>query len=255
LAALNGFSDRLLFQVQQGGVARALLDLGGISAVGWFAFYALISIACEDSAAEPLQGRDLAVAGLTVLLCLIPWGAESAIAVLVSGSYAVASAPAGSRSRRVGAILLALTGPLLLGPILLAWFAPLILGLDAHLAAMLVGAPVSGNVIRNIGIIHSIYIAPGCSSLHNMSLAVLLWATLLQLFRMRLTPYLVAVGVTGALAMALVNIVRIAAVARYPASYTYLHSGTGAELFGWASLIAAAIIIGGGILVSPHPRD
>jgi exosortase/archaeosortase family protein len=255
LAALNGFSDRLLLELKTTGVAHALLDLGGISAVGWFAFCAVVSIACEDGLAQQPGRRDLAIAGLVALLCLIPWASASAIAVLVCGVYASLSAEAGSRSRRIGVILLAFTGPLLWGQILLAWFAPLILGLDARLAGMSAGVPVSGNVLQDVPILHGLYIAPGCSSLHNMSLAVLLWATLLQLFRLRSTPYLVGVGVTGAVAMALVNIVRIAAIVRYPANYTYLHSGTGAELFAWLSLVVAAVIIGGGILVASRARD
>jgi hypothetical protein len=255
LAAINGFSDRLLGSFAGGGFYQALLGLGGISAIGWFAFYAIVVISTEAGRAEQTTRSDQLIAGATIILCFVPWNLVAALLLLPLGTYAAATAEPGSRTRRIGVIFLALTGPLLWGRILLAWFAPLLLGLDARLSAILAGTSVWGNVVQFVGVDRKFYVGPACSSLHNISLAILLWATLLQLLRLRFTVPLLIVALAGALAMALVNILRLAAIAKYPASFVYLHAGAGMELFAWGSLILAAAVIGGGILVASRAAD
>src|SRR5262249_21356026 len=160
----------------------------------------------EDGSEEKPRRSDWIVAITTICFCAVPWNIISALVLFPLGVYAVLSAEKGSRTRRIGVILLALTGPLVWGRILLAWFAPLFLGMDARLSALLAGTPVWGNVVQFVGVPERLYVAPGCSSLHNMSLAILLWATLLQLLRLEFTFRLLLVAASGAIAMAFVNI-------------------------------------------------
>jgi amino acid transporter len=80
-----------------------------------------------------------------------------------------------------------------------------------------------------------------------MSLAVLLFVTLTQMLGLRYTARMVATGVAAALAMAAVNVLRLAALARFPQYFELLHTGWGGTLFGVLGFVAAGAIIFGGI--------
>jgi exosortase/archaeosortase family protein len=248
--ALNGFSERLVTMLRQHDLLGALVGAGGISVVGWFAFYAIATIAREREADAPIRPADHLVAGVMLALAFAPLAAAAGIALAIGGVWLAIGSPAGSRGRRIAALLLALTGPIVVGALFLRLFAPMALRLDAHLAALLAGARVTGNYIYPMGGGEGIYIAPGCSSLHNISLAVLLWATVVQLLRLRVTAGLIATGLLAAVGMAVVNVVRLAAIAYFPAYFHELHEGFGADLIGLASLFVAGAIVFLGVLAA-----
>jgi len=91
-------------------------------------------------------------------------------------------------------ILLALTGTLIWGRLFLEVIAPTtLLRLDARFVSLLSGMPSEGNVVNFSGG-GPIPIAPGCSSLHNMSLAVLMWITAVKLLDLTMTRRVLATG-------------------------------------------------------------
>src|SRR5205085_7018020 len=128
-----------------------------------------------EGEAEQITRRDLAVAGFVVLLSFLPFFFAAKAGVLLAGVYLFATSNAGSASRRASLILLALTGPLIWGRVLLTVFAAPILALDAHIVASVIGFDVSGNLVGSAGSPVRFLIAGGCSSVHNISIAILLW--------------------------------------------------------------------------------
>lgn len=252
--AINAFSTDIVSANAHFPTVGAVLALGGISALSWFALYAVAAIAFEDGAAEPVRPWDTKVAMAMFGLALVPLEKAAAAGLLLGGVFLLATGPARSRSYRIGAILLALTGPALWGMVCLKLFAPMLLGVDAQLAGWLAGLPVTGNIVGGEAGSWSIFIGSGCSSLHNISLVLLLWVTLVQLLRLRVTLGLILAGAGAVIAVATINIVRLSALATFPDHFALLHEGYGPELFGLGSLMAAGLVIGFGIVASPRSR-
>jgi len=228
----------------------ALLDLGGISAIVWVGIAALPILGGRRGVREGASAGDIAIAVLMLAFSLVPFNQAGSLGLLIGGLYLFRTSAVGTNGRRIAVVMLALTGPLIWGKLLLALVGPHLLGIDAAIAGTLAGLPVRGNVISSADGNSMLYVALGCSSVHNGSLALLLFATLLQLLELPLTPARLLVGVLAAATMALVNVMRLAAMARLPAHFDYLHTGEGGQLFGMAGFIAAGSVALFGILLT-----
>ena len=246
LDALNALWPSLA-RSWDGGAARFLLGAGGISAVIWFCLYAIWAIGHEPDVATPASGADMTAAALMLLAAMLPAPTAAALALSGAAIYLVAIGRSGSRERRLGLVLLALGNTLLWGRLLLSVVAPApLLRLDAALVSAISGLPAAGNIV-SFSDRGQFYIAPGCSSLHNVSLAILLWASATQLLGLRVTPRLLASCGTAMLAMVLVNAVRLTAIGYFHADFQFLHEGPGKDLFGFASLLICGLIVAAGI--------
>jgi len=219
-----------------------------VSAVMWAAMLAAWKIGSDGS--RPLRGRaDLAILSIIVLLSFVPISYAAQAGLLLCACYLLAT---GNRhnhpERRAAIVLLALTGPLIWGRLLLRLFETPILALDARLVGTVIGSKVDGNIVRFAVGGDRFIIGDPCSSVHNMSLAIVLWTTAAMLFRIRIDLRYVMVGVTMAGLMFALNIVRLSVLGLFPAHFEYLHVGGGAVLFGWAGLLGAALLAGKGII-------
>ena len=243
---MNGFAGKIATSVFNRPPVLAIVDLGGVSAIAWFAIGSLFTMSNESAAQATATSRDRRVAGLVLFLSFLPLNFAAAIGLLLCGLYLAATSWSDAIEGRLATVMIALTGPLIWGRFLLALMGPFLLGLDAQMAGLLAGASVQGNVVamRDGG---SLYVALGCSSVHNMSLAVLLFVTLTQRLRLRYTPLLVATGIGAALSMTAVNVLRLAALARFPQHFDLIHTGWGGTMFGLISFVAAGAVIIGGI--------
>lgn len=248
LAALNAQADHIIVDLSWQSPLDALLNLGGISAVIWAAMLAAWKIGGEDD--RPLSGGlDLAILLLVALLSFLPISYAAQGGLLICACYLLATADRRSDAqRRAGFVLLALTGPLIWGRLLLRLFEGPILALDARLVGTAIGSHVDGNMVRFADGSGRFIIGDPCSSVHNMSLAIVLWTTAAMLFRIRVDRAYVLVGVGMAVLMFALNIVRLSVLGLFPAHFDYLHDGGGAVLFSWAGLIGAALLAGMGVL-------
>ena len=252
VAALNALAPSIAEAFEQEGRAGAAAGLFGISAVFWFAGFALVTVARRENMGE-LDTADWWVAGVSALMILLPIAHLAAPALLLLALRLQFGGNADAGSRKVAFILFALTGPLLWGKLLMALFAAPVLRLDAFLVHLVTGAEVDGNVVAfstNDNTQHntSFMIASGCSAVRNISLATVLWACLVQLFDVPVTRRLVLACVAAALAMLLVNVARLGAIQRFPDQFDMLHVGIGATLFGWAGVLAAWAINSAAVL-------
>lgn len=246
LAALNAEAGQIISALTFQSPAEAVIGLAGISAVIWVAMFAAWSIGSQER--QRLRGRrDTIVLALIVALSFLPISYAAQAGLLLCGVYLFATSHRGDPGRRAALVLLALTGPLIWGRILLNLFAGPILSFDAHIVGAVIGTPVDGNIFRAASGGGRFVIGNLCSSVHNMSLAIVLWTTAAMLFDIRVDRRYVAVGVAMAAFMFALNIARLAAIGLFPTHFTYLHFGTGAALFGWAGLIGAALLAGWGV--------
>jgi hypothetical protein len=247
LAALNAQAAQILGTLQYNSTVDSVMGLAGISAVVWTAMFAALRIGMDERDGR-LRGADAAVLAGVIALSFVPVSVSAKLGLLLCGIYLFVSSAPSSSSRRVAMILLALTGPLIWGRLLLEMFAVPILALDARLVGLVTGMEVAGNTVRLAGQHGRMLIGDACSSVHNISLALVLWTTAAVAFRLHIDRRYLA---TGALMMAwmfLLNIARLATIGLRPQDYIYLHNGTGAALFGWAGLLGVAAIAGVGVI-------
>jgi hypothetical protein len=241
LAALNAQASAIINEFTGQPAGKAILDLAGISAIIWFALYAALKIGFEGEP-EPVSKRDGLLAASAIALCFLPFASAARAALLICAFSLLASGRPLDRNRRVGLILLGLSGPLIWGPFILEGFADPLLGADAHLVGAIIGTTVDGNIVQFAGAESRFLIGIPCSSFQNMSLALVLWTTAAALFRLRLDLRYVAFGASMIIFMFSLNIARLSLIGLYPGSFAVLHEGVGAALFRWTALLGAAAI-------------
>lgn len=247
LAALNAEAGQILSSLTFLSPVDAIAGLAGISAVIWAAMFAAWRIGTESR--RRFGGvADAGALAAVVALSFLPVSFAGQAGLLICGLYLLLTSPPRDAGRRVALVLLALTGPLIWGRILLNLFAKPILALDAHIVAAVIGTKVDGNVFDAASAGQRFVIGGLCSSVHNISLAIVLWTTAAMLFNIRIDRRYVAVGLTMVLFMFALNIARLATIGLFPAYFVFLHFGTGAALFGWAGLIGAAMLAGFGVI-------
>jgi len=232
------------------GPEGALVNIGGISAIILFAIYVIAAIGLKESDTDPGKPLDRLVLAGMAIAAFLPLAICASLALLASGLYLFLTSQPLTRSRQIGMMFLALTATMLWWKLPLEIMPKPFLDLDASLAGHLAGTRVSGNVIYNRGTSGGVVVFDGCSSLHNMSLAIVLWASLICVFDLRPTGARVLSGAIAVVAMAAINIIRLATMAYFPSDFEYLHTGFGGTIFSMASLIAAGSIIGYGFVLA-----
>jgi exosortase/archaeosortase family protein len=250
LAIAAALTTRIGAAVAHRGFATAVTDLFGISAIVWFAGFAICTIAREDRADGFWRPYDAAMLAAIVGAALLPVPAFGAAAVFGAGAWLALRSEAGSGARRIGLVALALSAHLLWGPLILKLLGSELLAFDARIAALFAGGNADGNIFGQAGS-QAFTVGQNCSSLTNLSLAGVLAVTLAQLFALRFDRRLIVATMLAMVGTIIVNGIRLATIARHPDLYDYLHSGAGMMLFGWASLLVTAAIIG--TAVARHP--
>ena len=248
VAALNGMALRMQTQVASRGWSNAVADLFGISAIVWFALYALIALGLKPAEHSLPRRSDWLIGGALLAACLLPSAAPALAGLLLVSAWLLLSANT-QTERSLAIIALALTGPLLWGPLILNLLGTELLDFDASIAALLSGHTASGNLIRVPGDTPDVLIMPGCSAFKNLAPIFVLAATLSQLLGTAIDRSLGLACLLAALAVIMINSMRLALIALYPAQYDYWHAGGGATLFSYATLLAILAIIGSALVL------
>lgn len=242
IATLNAFVGPAVREVEAVGAAAAAANLFGISAILWVALAAGLKILADDPVLRPLRRGDGLVAALVLAAALLPAAPASSAALTGAALWAIVTGGWGAPLRRAGIVFLTVTGALLWGRLILAIFSRPLLDIDAWFVAALLDAGHSGNMIWSAETGTRLIVAPGCSSMQGMSLALVFWATVNQYFEVRFgwraTGYcLAAIGATVA-----VNVLRIGAMLRWPEHLNAIHYGWGFQLSMWIALILVVAI-------------
>lgn len=242
VGTLNGFVGHFIRAVEQADLLSAVVNLFGVSAILWMALAAGLQILFQQERVEALRGGDRTVALVLLAAALFPAPTASSAALAAGSLWAILTSPTGSPLRRAGIIFLAITGALLWGRLILAIFSGPLLQADAIFVAGLVGAEHSGNMIWSGKVSDGIAVAPGCSSMQGMSLALVFWATVNQFFEVRFDWKAFAYCLAALSVTIAVNVLRIGSMLRWPENIEEIHHGWGYQLSMWATLILVVAI-------------
>ena len=117
-----------------------------------------------------------------------------------------------------------------------------ILKIDAALVGWATGMPRSGNALRFADGSGSFWIGPGCSSLANVSLAVLCWVLLANMFNVGNSLRGLGWCLLAMLVVVTINVTRISLIGLHPEYYDLLHSPAGLSSIGALTLCAMFLI-------------
>lgn len=248
LAAVNARAPVILTDLDTNGWLVALTRLFGVSAIFWFACYALWALASRKDALSRGTWSDLVVVSGLVAIAMSPFSAASALALTGGAVWLTYSSSSGSADRAVGIVMLGMAAHLVLAPIILTVFGPFILAVDTQFAAIFAGTAAEGNVLAFRGAPGGVVVFGGCSSIGNMSLCVLMWVVLVQLLGVKVDRRLLGYALASMAALFTINTVRLVSFVWFPDHVDVIHHGYIAEIFGWTSLIVMAAIAGAGVI-------
>jgi exosortase/archaeosortase family protein len=242
----NGLGAKAIDAVSQSGWSEALLGTFGISLVVWVACYAGLSLVLRPGS-ETISPWDIAV-GIGVLgLVVVPFGPLSWMALSALALYVIVTSEAQSFRRRGAWILLAVTVPMCWSRLLFAVLARWILEADAVLVSWMVGTERIGNTVQFSGRDDFFQIYPACSSLANMSLAVLCWATATQVVGHRASKTDILWCGLACVSVVVVNIARISLIGFNREHFGALHGPLGTAVASWITLFLMAGICYAGV--------
>jgi hypothetical protein len=221
LGCVSGLMSRIVQSINRLGWADALFNTFEISAIVWISCAAGISLVHRDRTIG-VRSRELAIGLGFVFLAVLPIGPLSWFAVTALSLYIIFSTNVAS-SRRGAIILLAATVPMLWSRLLFQFFANLILQIDASLVGWILGTHRAGNVVGFADGSGVLVILPSCSSLANVSLAFLCWATVSQLVDHKKSVYDLLWCLMACISVVAVNVTRMGIEGLSQLHYTTFH--------------------------------
>ena len=239
LGCASAFTSRIIHSVEEIGWSDALFTTFGISVIVLASCVAGISLILRDRTTE-IHSFEKAMGTGFILLAILPIGPYSWIAVTGLSFYILLSADIAA-SRRGAFILLAITVPMLWSRMLFQFFANYVLAADASLVSWMLGTHRTGNLVEFADRSGQLVIFPACSSLANVSLALLCWVTLSQLVSHRKSGYDFLWCFLACTAVIAVNVTRMTILGLSGWHYATFHSQWGDAI---ANTIILASIIG-----------
>jgi hypothetical protein len=239
LGFANGLAEGIVQSARAGDWSGGFLN---ISVIVWFAAFAGIALMLRDRA-DDIQFPDLAVAAVFLMLVLLPvspasWAAMTGLSLYVllfpprrrasSATRRQILTEGGGADRRRGAlILLALTVPMLWSKLLFHFFARPILDTDALMVSSVLGTDRVGNMVRFADNSGYMVVFPDCSSLKNVSYAILCWVAITQFAGHKWSPKDLLFGLAACAAVTAVNVSRIGLMGLGHAYYLAIHNPRG----------------------------
>ena len=245
LGCLNGFMDRALASIAADGLANALFDTFGISVVVMAACAVALHLLVRAPSRNAVSKTDLWLGLAAAMLFVVPVGVFSWFAVAALSTYLIATSLPGGQVRRACFILLSVTVAMQWSRLLFDFFAQPILNADAIMVAAIVGTHRVGNMVQFSDLSDFFQIWPACSSLHNVSLALVCWVTFTNGVGHSWSKRDLAWCGLVCFAMVAVNVARISLIGLHPDQFDLLHGPIGASI---ASVVALGLMVGVSIL-------
>ena len=234
----NGIFERIMQAIAQGTIEGAILGTFGVSVLVWIACFIAVSLLLRQPP-ETVTRNDLILGLAIIAAVLVPSAKASWIALTGLGLYGLRCFEAGAPARRAAFIILAVTVPMFWSHLVFVMLSDLILQADAILVSLIVGTERVGNTVGfadNSG--YYLFILPGCSSLANVSLAVLGWALFTQALTRRPSLKDIWWCLAACSAVIVINVTRIALMGLHPERFELLHGAVGAGVASFLTLVA-----------------
>ncbi|HWK64578.1 MAG TPA: hypothetical protein VNS34_06535 [Rhizobiaceae bacterium] len=248
----NGMSERASDEIARAGVTGALFNTFDVSAIVWAALIVALWLLLR---AEPERVRtaDIAVGVSASAAFLVPVPSLAWLAIAGMATRLVWTSAPRSRMRRGAVVLGALTVPMLWARLLFASLSNTLLGIDAKLVGWMVGVQSTGNAIPFADGSGLLFLEPACSSLTNVSLALLCGVVFVKAHGRSWTRPVIATMLFACVATVAINVLRISMIGVFPVTYDVMHGGIGATLVAWATIITVTLIYTKWI--KPHAPD
>ena len=236
----NGIFERITRAIAEGTIGSAISDTFGISVLVWVACFIAVSL-LHRQPPGPLTRSDLILGLAVTAAALVPSAKASWIALTGLGLYGLRCFDASTPARRAAFVILAVTVPMFWSRLVFALLSDQILQADAVLVGLLVGTERVGNTIGFADHSGYLFILPACSSLTNVSLAVLGSALFTQALVRRPSLKDIWWCLAACAAVIVINATRIALMGLHPEHFELLHGAVGASV---ASSLSLAAIVG-----------
>ncbi|MGH6862702.1 MAG: hypothetical protein ACRECN_00255, partial [Methylocella sp.] len=232
--------EKIMRAIAQGTIGTAILGTFGISVLVWVACFIAMSLLLRQPP-EPVTRNDLILGVAVAAAALIPSAKPSWIALTLLGLYGLRCFEAGAPARRAAFVILAITVPMFWSRLVFAMLSDWILQADAILVSLIVGTERVGNTVGFADNSGYLFILPSCSSLADVSLAVLGWALFTQALTRRPSLKDVWWCLAACSAVIVINVTRIALIGLHREHFELIHGAVGA---GIASFLALVAIVG-----------
>jgi exosortase/archaeosortase family protein len=236
----NGITSPIVARVLGEGLAPTLASTFGISAIVWIASIVATTLVLREPC-SPVARTDWIVAATTLGLLLIPAPLLSWLVLTGLAIYVGRTSSSRSSLQRGAWIFLAITIPMFWSQRLFSVLSEFILAMDAGLVGWMTGLKHVGNTVQLADGRGHLFIGMPCSSLANVSLAILCWAVCVQASERQWLPRDLWWCAGACLAVVAVNVGRISLIGLYPEQYELLHGTIGSTVANWVML---ALIIG-----------
>jgi hypothetical protein len=220
----------------------------GIGAAELLAIAVLATVAFRFGHDRLLSANDLSAITITSLAFAFPARLAAVIPLVVVGMKLLFQRDA--RASSFGQILLALAFYEWFGPAIFHLLSPWVLKFET-IAVQAVLMPMGGftrdDLIISTGGDHSIMIEEGCSAFQNVSLASLIWISLVKLDTLTMRPAHLWICAAMAVATVALNTVRLALMAQSESMYEFWHGGGGVPIVSFTILATILLICLGGL--------
>lgn len=250
---INAMIRPIRAHVLEFGFIDSLITGFGISFIVWFAIFCSLDLLRKCSSGQEACRNDWVMAFAAMILFAIPSAFISWVVLSFFAAYCGFFVyRTGSIGRNGALIMLAIALRVPVSDICLKLSADALLQFDAMatlslLQLMGLNAVRQGNIVIGSGG-HELLIMTGCASFTNISLALLLWFTVVRTQVMRWRSALTFTIIPLTVLVMGINIARLAMMARSQEEYFFYHDGFGADLVNALILLVAL----GMALVSIH---
>jgi exosortase/archaeosortase family protein len=225
---------------------QVLSDLAAVSFFQIMAWYAIFRLLAASDPTQVAQVRDVLIALALCLPLFLPTGRTIKVLALGAAIFFWARGRDDPKLRAAGVVLAALAIQQYWGHIVFDLFAlPLLRAETAVVGALLqaarAGTVWQGNIITGpsgFGII----VYSGCSSFHNLSLAMLCWLTVSRLRNQDWRRKDLLTGCVIGATMIACNVMRLCLMAWSPDLYEYWHNGLGAQIFAVGASVMVLVL-------------
>ena len=249
----NGISERIGNEIHRHGLMTAVFNTFGVSVVVWAAAVLALSLLLRAER-QPATRMDFAVAVIASIAFLMPVPSVSWLALAGIAAYLAVTSDPPEPMRRAAVVIGAMTVPMLWARILFAAMSNTILEADAKLVSWIVGTRSTGNTVPFADGTGILFLEPGCSSLTNLSLAVLCGVLFVKGYNRRWSAAIVRTIVLACAATITINVVRIGTIGIFPDYYDVIHGQVGATLVDWIIIMAMIVIFTEGIKPDAQAR-
>lgn len=248
LGFANGIVGRARAMIVDNGLATALFNTFDISAIAWVAFYTCPALMLRAPKEAPSRGDRVVVACLVVAFMLpvssgLSWIALTGLAFyLLRDTFTLRGSQPPSFLHRGAWVLLATTGAMFWGRTLLFAASDLVLQADAILVGWFAQASRTGNTVQLADGTGHLWIAPACSSLVNLSLAVLCWVLFMQSRGVQWSFGRAKWCLLACSAVIGINVTRIGMMVLHPGQYELIHGPVGAAAASWLTVAVTVAV-------------